>query len=137
MKKILYLLALLTALLPASRTDAQNLVCNDFVSIAVNPDCQFTILPEHILEGTIFPDCVVELDKVAPFGNHSRTLVAPMPQAMMPTGTFSFSTTASANGGMKLPPPPLAPGCGSSAMRHALLSNDATRCVFVVCFSAP
>jgi hypothetical protein len=56
---------------------------------------------------------------------------------MMPTGTFSFAATASANAGTKLPPPPLAPGCGSSAMRQALPSNDASRRVFVVCFSWP
>lgn len=69
MKKILYLLALLSAVLTASRTDAQILVCNDLVSAAVDENCQITVIPEFILEGTIPLDCVVEVDKIAPFGN--------------------------------------------------------------------
>lgn len=69
MKKILILFALLAALLPFAKTDAQTLVCNDFVTVSVNPDCQFTVEPEHILEGTILPNCVVELDKTLPYGN--------------------------------------------------------------------
>src|SRR5205823_3393012 len=80
---------------------------------------------------------VGELGNVAPFGSHSRTLVAPTPQATSPTGTPNFSAMASPNGGRKLPPVPLAPGCGSFAGCHPVPSNAATRPVLVVCFSAP
>ena len=66
------------------------------------------------------------LGKREPFGSHSRTLVAPMPQATRPTGTPSRRDSASPKGGRKLPPPPLAPGCGSRAGRQCVPSKVVT-----------
>jgi uncharacterized repeat protein (TIGR01451 family) len=45
------------------------LVCNDLVQISVDQNCSYTIQPEDILEGTLYPNCIVELDRIAPFGN--------------------------------------------------------------------
>src|SRR5262249_43058045 len=84
-----------------------------------------------------WPSRVGGLGNVAPAGSHSRTLVAPTPQATSPTGTPNFSAMASPNGGRKLPPVPLPPGCGSSASCHRVPSTAATRPVLVVCVSAP
>ena len=49
------------------------------------------------------PSSVGGWGNASPLGSHSRTLVAPMPQAMKPTGTSSRRTSASPSGGMKLP----------------------------------
>lgn len=69
MKKIGLLICLLMILLVVSKNEAQSLVCNDLVYISLDESCSHTILPEEILEGTEFPNCIVELDKTAPFGN--------------------------------------------------------------------
>ncbi len=69
MKKIALLLSLLLILLLAGKNIAQNLVCNDLTYFALNENCAHTIVSEEILEGTNFSNCVVELDKTAPFGN--------------------------------------------------------------------
>ena len=60
-----------------------------------------------------------------------------MPQAMKPTGTSRRFTSSSPSAGMKLPPRPLAPGCGSFAICHDWPSKLDTRRVCVVCFSSP
>ncbi|MBL7809162.1 MAG: hypothetical protein JNN28_15180, partial [Saprospiraceae bacterium] len=69
MKKIGLPLILWCLLLLAGQTHAQSLVCNDLVQIALDNNCTFTMQPEHMLEGTIFPNCIVEVDKVLPLGN--------------------------------------------------------------------
>lgn len=69
MKKIGLPLILWCLLLLAGQTHAQSLVCNDLVQIALDNNCTFTMQPEDMLEGTIFPNCIVEVDKVLPLGN--------------------------------------------------------------------
>ncbi|HLP96644.1 MAG TPA: SprB repeat-containing protein [Saprospiraceae bacterium] len=69
MKKIGLPLILWCLLLLAGQTHAQSLVCNDLVQIALDNNCTFTMQPEDMLEGTIFPNCIVEIDKVLPLGN--------------------------------------------------------------------
>ncbi len=69
MKKIGLLICLLMILLVIGKNEAQSLICNDLVFIALDESCTHTILPEEILEGIVFPNCIVELDKTAPFGN--------------------------------------------------------------------
>ncbi len=69
MKKIGLLFSLLLILLIAEKNTAQSLVCNDLVYFSLNENCSYTILPEDVLEGTIFSNCIVELDKTVPYGN--------------------------------------------------------------------
>ncbi|MFN0175073.1 MAG: SprB repeat-containing protein [Saprospiraceae bacterium] len=69
MKKIGLLLSMLFILLIAEKNTAQSLVCNDFVIFSLDQSCSYTILPEDVLEGTIFSNCIVELDKIPPYGN--------------------------------------------------------------------
>lgn len=69
MKKIGLLFSMLLMLLSAQKNYGQTLACNDLVFVSLDENCSFTLEPEHILEGTILPNCVVELDKTAPFGN--------------------------------------------------------------------
>lgn len=48
------------------------LVCNDFVTIALGPDCTGTVGADQVLEGgpyKCYDLYVVELDKIPPFGN--------------------------------------------------------------------
>ncbi|MCB0577540.1 MAG: hypothetical protein KDC61_23465, partial [Saprospiraceae bacterium] len=46
-------------------------VCNDFVNISLDADCEETILADDVLEGTYYcyDDYTVQLDKVPPMGN--------------------------------------------------------------------
>ena len=74
----------------------------------------------------IFPVKVGGLSNATPAGTHSRTLVAPTATGKKPTGTPSLSTRMSPRGGMKLPPPPVAPSWGSSATRQACPSQATT-----------
>ena len=69
MKKIGLLLSMFFILLIAGKNTAQSLVCNDLVYFSLNENCSYTILPEDVLEGTIFSNCIVELDKTVPYGN--------------------------------------------------------------------
>jgi uncharacterized repeat protein (TIGR01451 family) len=69
MKKVGLPLILCCLLLLAGQTHAQSLVCNDLVQIALDNNCTYTMQPEDILEGTIFPNCIVQVDKVLPLGN--------------------------------------------------------------------
>ncbi|MCB0575586.1 MAG: hypothetical protein KDC61_13590, partial [Saprospiraceae bacterium] len=48
-----------------------NLVCNDLVHVSLDADCEETILPDQVLEGTYgcYDDYKVELDKTPPYGN--------------------------------------------------------------------
>lgn len=69
MKKIHLLPILLLILLCKEKSGAQALACNDLVMISVDENCTHTITPPEILEGTIFDNCIVELDRTAPFGN--------------------------------------------------------------------
>lgn len=69
MKKIGLPLLLWCLLLLTGQTHAQSLVCNDLVQIALDNNCTYTMQPEDMLEGTIFPNCIVEVDKVLPLGN--------------------------------------------------------------------
>ncbi len=68
-KSGLLLSVFLMLLLLPQKNYGQSLVCNDLIQVALDENCSFTVIPEHVLEGTIFPNCVVELDKTAPFGN--------------------------------------------------------------------
>ena len=72
-----------------------------------------------------------------PVGNHSRTLVPPLPTHTKPTGTPNSIPKASPNGGMKLPPSPLAPGCGSRASCQPLGPKAITPGLRGVCRSSP
>lgn len=53
----------------AGKSTAQTLVCNDLIYFSLDEDCSHTIVPDEILEGFLFSDCIVELDKTAPYGN--------------------------------------------------------------------
>lgn len=69
MKKIGLPLILLFFLLFTGKMHTQTLVCNDLVQVALDENCTYTLVPDDILEGTVLSNCVVELDKVPPFGN--------------------------------------------------------------------
>mgnify|MGYP000753557205 CR=1 FL=1 len=69
MKKVGLLISALLTLLVVGKNTAQNLVCNDLVQVALDGNCSHTLVPEEVLEGVLFSDCVVELDKTVPFGN--------------------------------------------------------------------
>jgi uncharacterized repeat protein (TIGR01451 family) len=69
MKKFTLLLCMLLVLLIAEKNVAQALVCNDLVFISLDQNCSHTIIPEEMLEGILFSDCIVEVDKTAPYGN--------------------------------------------------------------------
>ncbi|MBL7826782.1 MAG: T9SS type A sorting domain-containing protein [Saprospiraceae bacterium] len=69
MKNFSLLLILLLSLLKVGKTTAQTLVCNDLVMVSLDQNCTHTLTPDQILEGTILDNCIVELDRVAPFGN--------------------------------------------------------------------
>ncbi|MFM8488319.1 MAG: hypothetical protein ACKOCH_18450, partial [Bacteroidota bacterium] len=47
------------------------LVCNDLVHVSVDADCEVTVSPDDVLEGTYFcyDDFLVQVDKVQPYGN--------------------------------------------------------------------
>ncbi len=70
MKKSILLLGVLISLFFAVRTSAQNLVCNDLVFVSLGPDCSHTLVPDEILEGIVFSNCIVELDKTPPFNGN-------------------------------------------------------------------
>ena len=72
MKKIDLLICILLMLLFAGKNVAQSLVCNDLIYFSLDENCSHTIVPDEVLEGTLFSNCVVELDKTAPFGNGSQ-----------------------------------------------------------------
>ncbi len=69
MKRIYLFLSLISMLLIAGKANGQSLVCNDLVFISLDENCSHVILPEEVLEGINWPNCIVELDKTAPFGN--------------------------------------------------------------------
>jgi uncharacterized repeat protein (TIGR01451 family) len=70
MKRIGLLLSMfLMLLLLPQKNHGQSLVCNDLVFVSLDENCSFTVIPEHVLEGIIFPNCIVELDKTVPYGN--------------------------------------------------------------------
>ncbi len=68
-KSYIIIVLLLIILFNQEKNVAQSLVCNDLVFISLDETCMHTITPEEILEGTLFDNCIVELDKTAPFGN--------------------------------------------------------------------
>ncbi|MBK7936062.1 MAG: SprB repeat-containing protein [Lewinellaceae bacterium] len=68
MKKTGLLISLLFILLIVGKNSAQSLACNDLIQVALDENCTYTLVPDDVLEGTIFSDCVVELDKTVPFG---------------------------------------------------------------------
>lgn len=69
MKKIGLLLGTLLLLLLAHTGYAQSLACNDFITVSLDENCSFTLMPEHVLEGFEPDNCVVEIDKTPPSGN--------------------------------------------------------------------
>lgn len=56
-------------LMIVGKMEAQSLVCNDLVEVSLDGNCAYTMVPEDVLEGTIWPNCIVEVDKVPPLGN--------------------------------------------------------------------
>jgi len=70
---VLGLLATLVVTFTATvNVNAQcTLICNDLVNVSLAEDCSLTLLPDMILEGGGCPNgiLVVEVDRVAPFGN--------------------------------------------------------------------
>lgn len=71
MKNIYFILILFLILLAPANSDAQTAItCNDLSFIPLGQDCMHTILPEEVVESPLYNTTyVVELDKVAPFGN--------------------------------------------------------------------
>jgi uncharacterized repeat protein (TIGR01451 family) len=70
MKNIGLLLSLiLLACSLSTKVTAQNLACNDLVYFSLDENCSHTIVPDEILEGINWSDCIVEIDKTAPSGN--------------------------------------------------------------------
>lgn len=69
MKKINLIPVFILLYFAVGKIQAQALVCNDLVFISLDEFCTHTIQPDEILEGTIFNDCIVELDKTLPYGN--------------------------------------------------------------------
>ncbi len=64
--------ALVVIFATAANAKAQcTLICNDLVNISLAENCSLTLLPDMILEGGGCPNgiLVVEVDRVAPFGN--------------------------------------------------------------------
>jgi hypothetical protein len=72
MKRKQLFFSLLLSLFALARGEAQfALVCNDMVSVALDPDCSHTIGHEEILEGSFCTTCdfAVTMDTLPPFGN--------------------------------------------------------------------
>lgn len=69
MKRFFLLLVSCLVLSAFTRVNAQVLVCNDLVMVALDATCSHSIVPDEVLEGTLFDNCVVEIDKVPPLGN--------------------------------------------------------------------
>lgn len=69
MKKIGLLLIISAFLLLSGNMFAQTLLCNDLTFFALDETCSHTIIPDEILDGQVPDNCIVELDRVAPFGN--------------------------------------------------------------------
>ncbi|MBP6827314.1 MAG: hypothetical protein KA165_12200, partial [Saprospiraceae bacterium] len=63
------LISLLLILLIVGKNNAQSLVCNDLIFFSLDENCSHTILVDEALEGVLFSDCVVELDKTLPYGD--------------------------------------------------------------------
>jgi len=67
-----WLAALVVTFATAVNANAQcTLICNDLVNVSLAEDCELVLQPDMILEGGGCPNgiLVVEVDRVAPFGN--------------------------------------------------------------------
>lgn len=69
MKRICLLLTLWMILSIVQKISAQNIICHEYVSIALDQNCTATFTAEQALQTPPLPNFVVELDKTLPYGD--------------------------------------------------------------------